>query len=186
MCTITQEEERVKNFGLCLIIAGAIWGIIAFNMKTTVETESKTFGEGMYSIRVPSQTVHNLDLADQRRNHLTGAGITLLSGILLFGFGSMQSKTEGAKVVVTPERKCPFCAELIKSEAKVCRFCGKDLPEIQPEAVPLGFHKIRLVEGHTAICPKCTGWVKLKNQELSARAFTCNQCKTDIKFVVEA
>lgn len=118
MGTITQEEERVKIFGLCLIIAGAIWGIIAFNMKTTVETESKTFGEGMYSIRVPSQTVHNLDLADQRRNHLTGAGITLLSGILLFGFGSMQSKTEGAKVVVTPERKCPFCDELIKSEVK--------------------------------------------------------------------
>lgn len=26
-------------------------------------------------------------------------------------------------------RKCLFCAELIKSEAKVCRFCGRDLPE---------------------------------------------------------
>jgi hypothetical protein len=25
-------------------------------------------------------------------------------------------------------RKCPFCAELIKSEAVVCRFCGRDVP----------------------------------------------------------
>ena len=27
-----------------------------------------------------------------------------------------------------PTKLCPFCAETIKQAAKVCRFCGRDLP----------------------------------------------------------
>lgn len=44
--------------------------------------------------------------------------IALIHSILL----KSNENTPGMK-------KCPFCAEIIKQEAKVCRYCSKELPE---------------------------------------------------------
>ena len=168
----------MRAIGAILIILGLVWAAIAFNMSTTVQAGGERIGSGAFSVDVPSVTVNNLGLIEQRRNHLMMAGVAIIAGIILFGFGS-ASRPEQPTTSAT-HRVCPFCAEQIKTEAKVCRFCQRELPTPAAEAAALEAAHQRAVDQGASeaelrelaearkpkgLCPNCDAKISLDSAD---------------------
>ena len=45
-----------------------------------------------------------------------------------------QAQLDSASLASGLNRKCPFCAELVRAEAKKCRHCGSELPPLPPQS----------------------------------------------------
>jgi len=128
--------ESMKTLGIVLLLLGGLWLLLAFNMDTTVSTEARSIG----GIEIPSMRVNNLGKMDERRNHLMLSSLLIVVGVILFVFGNSKQSDSAPSQLPQPSsrgiqiednRKCPYCAELIKAKAIKCKHCGSTLTQAE-------------------------------------------------------
>ena len=57
-----------------------------------------------------------------------GAALFIVALPCAIVVGTDQSSLDTQRLSSGSMKKCPYCAELIRQEAVVCRFCGRDIP----------------------------------------------------------
>ena len=89
----------------------------------------------------------------------------LLSPVILIIFALVtqpnRATMEKRMIAAGEGKKCPYCAEVIKTEAKVCRYCGRALAEAVPS---------KESEDSNWVCPVC-------GEESDGSSNICWKCK---------
>lgn len=113
----------MKNFGKPLVFMGVVLLLIAFNMDTSVES-----GYGR---------VHNIGLMSKQNNFMIFGSILLVAGLIISVIKDNSNQSSDESTI-----KCPFCAELIKRDAKICKHCKSEISPNPDEAITFNEQQI--------------------------------------------
>ena len=115
----TSPKPSGGGISWLLIVIGVMAILASMLMDASVETKA-------------GGRVMNIGLMNDKQNFLIVSGVILLAGIILNVSRKKEKDQPFSHKSDTAEaddtKKCSFCAETIKKDARVCRFCGNDQP----------------------------------------------------------
>jgi hypothetical protein len=103
--------------GLILSLAGHFWWCSYYNQFYT----RRLLNEG-YRLVGTSEQIHSVASKLKKDDEETA--------------GFINTFSDASVSLSVGLRKCPFCAEQVKAEAIVCRFCQRDLPPMKDASTP--------------------------------------------------
>jgi hypothetical protein len=104
----------------------------------------------------------------------------IIAGIVVACLPSLKEELEQKALAEGGMRKCPFCAELVKQEATLCRYCHSELP---PFSAPPSSPSPGMADGPMTIsvvpakCPNCGSDRMIAL--IHGRRYHCQGCSAD-------
>ena len=115
------------GFLLFILLMWLVWCYIA---GTIARNKGNSFAAAFFISILLSPLIGIIIASVQTRNEATVEEQRLRTGALI---------------------KCPFCAELIKNEARVCRYCGRKIPELTHAYEELSHYEVERISTGTVI-----------------------------------
>ena len=113
----------MKGWGGTLLIVGIFVLVAALGMDTSVAT---SYGR-----------VNNLGLMKDQQNYILIGSLLVVVGLAMMLISRGSPDRDGSARPSQFSKTCPECAEAIKEDAKVCRFCGnREFPVIPKRPPP--------------------------------------------------
>ena len=124
-------RSNVKTIGKWIVAVGIMAVMAALALDTT------------------NNGYHNIGLMSEKQNLVILSIAITIIGVIVIGFGSEKAPAPIGKSAVSTNvgpsgsRACPFCAEMVRPQAILCRFCNskiepisQDLLEACPDVLP--------------------------------------------------
>ena len=113
----------MKKLGILALILGLIGIVFSIQMDTSVSSYD-------------GERINNLGLMSLQQNLVFLCSTVTIVGVFLIVMAVRSNGENNSLNQSQSVRECPFCAEKIKSQAVLCRYCGKDVIPVPVISIP--------------------------------------------------